>query len=151
MYRRQVLLDLPFRRTSFAEDMLWAKDAFIRGLVLVYNPAARVYHYHYESPDFAFKRALMSLYNRYRSVGFVPTSPPVVLPILRAIRQLVREPSITWRERAQWGLYNIRNQLAVRSAVSLFLAELAKGERALEALHARHGGRPPIPPKVVRA
>jgi rhamnosyltransferase len=43
-YKREILLQVPFRRIEFAEDMYWAKDAITAGFSIVYNPNAMVYH-----------------------------------------------------------------------------------------------------------
>lgn len=147
LYRRDVLLRIPFPEAQYGEDALWAKEALRAGHALVYNPAARVFHYHLETPDFAFKRALASMYNRYRSVGYLPEEPAMIFPIVRAVRQLVREPAITWRERMHWARYTIRNRLASRSAVRQFRREVAKGEEFLEALYERYCSLPPVPAK----
>ncbi|MBA3403193.1 MAG: hypothetical protein H0U13_00710 [Gemmatimonadaceae bacterium] len=148
MYRRDVLLRIPFPAVQFGEDTLWAKEALRAGHALVYNPAARVFHHHYETPDFAFKRALATMYNRYRSVGYLPEEPAMFVPLARAVVQLVREPAITWKERVHWATYTVRNRLANRSAVRQFRRELTKGEGFLDALHERYCSLPPVPAKT---
>ncbi len=147
LYRRRVLLRIPFRRVHYGEDALWAKEALRAGHALVYNPAARVFHHHSETPDFAFRRALATMYNRYRSFGDLAEEPAMFVPVARAVKQLVREPAITWRERRHWAIYTVRNRLANRSAVRQFRQELAKGEQFLDALHERYCSRPPVPAK----
>lgn len=148
LYRRDVLLRIPFPAVQYGEDALWAKEALRAGHALVYNPAARVFHYHYETPDFAFKRALATMYNRYRSVGYLPEEPGMFLPVARAVVQLVREPAISWRERIHWATYTVRNRLASRSAVRQFRRELTKGEEFLDTLYERYCSLPPVPAKA---
>ena len=148
LYRRDVLLALPFQRTSYAEDAIWARDALRAGHALVYNPAARVYHHHFETTDFAFKRALTTMYFRYRAFGFVYDEPQLILPLARAYRVLAREPAVAWRERFRWLGYTARNQLALRRAVRMFRAASRRGPATLDALHERCCGQPPIPSKT---
>jgi rhamnosyltransferase len=147
MYRRMVLLEQPFARTSYAEDILWAKEAILRGHALAYNPGARVYHFHTETTDFAFRRSLAATYHRYRALGYLSNEPNVVLPLLRALRRLAGESAITWRERLHWARYTLANQLAMRSAVRTFRTELSRGDEALDELYQRHCGNPPVPGK----
>jgi rhamnosyltransferase len=147
LYRRDILLEIPFRRTSYSEDALWARDALRAGHALVYQPAARVYHYHREDADFAFRRALTTMYFRYRAFSLVYDVPPRTMPMLRALRVLLRTPGLRWHDRWAWARYNALSQRAVRRAVREFRHALARGSDALDALHERHCGRPPIPPK----
>ncbi len=72
MYRAEILKQLPFRKTDFAEDVLWAKDALLAGHSIVYNPKAQVSHYHYEDYDYAFKRNFIVQYHFYKYFGVLP-------------------------------------------------------------------------------
>lgn len=142
MYRSRVLRQIPFRRTSFGEDMLWARDALGSGHALVYNSAARVYHYHEQSPEHVFRRALATVYQRYHSIGLLPDEQPLFLPMMRAMARLLREPTIDWRERAYWSRRTFNERRAVRRAVRLFRHELANGASAVETLYERYCGEP---------
>lgn len=147
LYRRDVLLDIPFRRTTYAEDAAWAKDALERGHALVYNPAARVYHYHARSYDFAFKRTLTASYHRYQTFGLAPEEPALLMPYLRSLYILLREPRLGWADRAYWAWYNARARLGIYRALQAFRAAQQQGDAALRRLHERHCGKPPIPEK----
>lgn len=128
LYRRDVLLEIPFRPVTFGEDALWAKDAIRSGHALVYNPAARVYHYHELTPDFAFERTLATVRLRFDFSGYVYEEPSLTVSLMRAIAALIREPRITWRERFQWTRRIWRGKLAARAAVRTFREDLsAKG------------------------
>jgi rhamnosyltransferase len=148
IYRRRVLLDIPFRRATYAEDALWANDAIRAGHALVYNPAARVYHYHAATANFMFRRTLAAMYVRYRCFGYLHDEPDVTLPLVRAVRSLVREPGLTWSERFYWTRYIRRNQLAVRAASRVFREAVAADGSALEELYERYCDRPPTPEKT---
>jgi glycosyltransferase involved in cell wall biosynthesis len=140
LYRRDVLLEVPFQKTTFAEDVLWARDAIMAGWALAYNPKARVFHYHDETEEFAFKRAIASMYYRYLSTGDVPNSPSAALGIARVAKCLFSESTLTLAERERWLRYNWRNQRAVRRAIKLFQNAAAKGDAAIASLHEIHCG-----------
>lgn len=127
LYRRDVLFEIPFRPVNFGEDALWAKDAIRSGHALVYNPAARVYHYHDMTPDFAFERTLATLNLRFKLAGHVYDEPSLMLPLARAISALVREPTISWRERYYWARHFWRSRVAARAAVRQFRETVAAG------------------------
>jgi len=46
MMRRSVWKDIPYRRTKFGEDQLWARDIIDAGYSKLYLPNAAVYHSH---------------------------------------------------------------------------------------------------------
>ena len=120
LYRRDVLLETPFRRVTFGEDALWAKDALSAGYALVYNPAARVYHYHQLTPDYAFERTLATVRLRFELSGYLYEEPSLAGPLMHSIVTLIREPRITWRERFHWIGRIWRGKLAARAAVRAF-------------------------------
>ena len=76
MYRRKDILALPFRITTYGEDAIWAKEALLSGKAIVYNTAARVFHYHLENDEFTFKRTLTTSYFRYKQFNYIPPSLP---------------------------------------------------------------------------
>jgi len=55
--RRSVLLERPFQRLSYGEDLEWGQRAVRDGLALVYEPASTVYHSHDRSSWYELKRA----------------------------------------------------------------------------------------------
>ncbi len=140
LYRRQTLLEIPFPKTTFGEDLLWAREAIMAGWALVYNPKARVFHYHEETEEFAFKRAIASMYYRYVSTGDIPDAPSTALGMARVLRCLLSESTLTFAERERWLRYNWRNQRAVRRAIRLFQNAVAEGDSAIESLHEVHCG-----------
>ena len=148
LYRRNVLLQIPFQRTTFAEDAIWARDALRAGHAIVYNSAARVYHFHTESPEFTFRRTLTAMYYRYRSFGYLYDEPHLTLPFMRALRILARERSLSLSEKAFWSRYVWRNRRAAASASREFRKAAAEGAAPLDKLHERYCGRPPVPQKA---
>jgi rhamnosyltransferase len=145
MYRREVLQILPFRQTNFAEDALWARDALHNGYKIVYNPAARVYHYHFEDKDFAFRRSLTVFYHMYRYFGVLPTASLLTLKRKLSIaRILMKEKSITLEKKYFWYKYNINLNKAICKSAKIFQKALQQGEAELDRLHNEYCKRPPM-------
>ena len=147
LYRRDILLRIPFRPVMFGEDALWAKDALRAGSALVYQPAARMYHFHRESAEFTFRRTIVALCFRFREFGYRYPKPRWRREVLRAAKRLVREPSLTLADRKSWLQYNWRNQIALRDAMRVFAEAADRGEESVASLCAQYSDRPPIPDK----
>jgi rhamnosyltransferase len=138
MYRKKALIQVPFREVMFAEDVLWAKDALLNGYAVVYNSAARVYHYHFENPDQVMQRAFTEYFHFYKFLGYVP------LPVsnnwtrkLKDIKLLMKERQLAMAEKWKWYRYNQRLRKKINEAVALFHESLSQGEASLEATHKR--------------
>ncbi len=147
MYRRDVLLALPFQPVSYAEDIVWAHSALKAGYAIVYVDTARVYHHHGESAAFTFRRAITTSYFRYRCFSDVPDIPNTLHNIASGARTLLRESTLSWTNRLNWFFYTARNQLALRRAVYRFRNAARESEAAVDALHYRYCVNPLIPDK----
>ncbi|MDQ6609103.1 MAG: glycosyltransferase [Bacteroidota bacterium] len=150
-YRRKVLLEIPFHFTSFAEDAIWAKEALTAGYAIVYNSAARVYHYHTEDKEFTFKRSLTTFYMRYRHFGFIYPKEDGKRNYrgeLSRYKQIFTAANMSLKEKLAWLKYNKEYDEAVGKAHNTFLEALAKGEDALDREHEKYCGKPPIPIKA---
>jgi rhamnosyltransferase len=66
MYRKKALVEVPFEPLAYGEDMVWAKTALQKGFKLVYDNSVPVYHYHFQFPEYTFKRTLISKLFTYR-------------------------------------------------------------------------------------
>lgn len=138
MYRKDVLMQLPFGEVTFAEDVLWAKEALLNGYAIVYNPAARVYHYHYEDPEQLVKRAFTEYYHFYKLLGYKPS--PVntgLVRTLKDIKVLIKEHDLTIGQKWKWCRYNQQLRTKINEAVALFHKSLSNGEETLDATHKR--------------
>lgn len=71
MYRKSVMELIPFETTVYGEDMLWAKAALEQGHALVYDYNAKVYHYHFQFPDYTYKRVMISKLFTYKNFGYI--------------------------------------------------------------------------------
>ena len=142
MYRAVVLKTIPFRPVSFAEDTLWAKDALLAGYAIVYNPAARVYHYHIEHRDFTFKRSFTVFYHRYKFFGVVPEVQKMsARRKVSILNTLLKEQGLSLKQKFTWWKYNIELTRNINSAAAFFLDMLAKGTSYLEEAHERICGK----------
>ena len=59
MYKRSSLIAMPFEKTGYSEDLIWANNALEQGWAICQNHNSRVYHFHYETREFRFKRTLI--------------------------------------------------------------------------------------------
>lgn len=146
MYRREVLEKIPFQRTSYCEDALWAKDALLAGYSLVYNFAARVYHYHLENPDFTFKVSLTARYFAYRNLQYIYPKPS--LPVrnrLSMLKTISLAKGLDLAKKWHWWKYNLAHHKAEKKAHQAFLDALNHGESTLDKVHEKFCGKPPYP------
>lgn len=149
MYKRSVLLKLPFQKTSCSEDIIWAKEALRAGYALVYNPAAKVKHYHHGDREFSFRRTLTVMHTRYRQFGFVYNRPRhSVRQVLSIIKTLYVSEPLTLKEKWKWFLYNREQLKGEQKAFAIFSEALAESEEKLDAVHERYCGRPQLHQKT---
>ncbi|MGI8584348.1 MAG: glycosyltransferase family 2 protein [Chitinophagaceae bacterium] len=136
MYRKDILLQIPFRDVSFGEDALWAKDAIQNGLSIVYNTNAQVKHYHHETVDYTFRRSLSVHYYFYKLFGLKPkVNGYEFLHIIRNIKLLLFEKKVSWKNKLKWLIYNYKLRKASNKSITYFNKTLTKGERYLDEIH----------------
>ena len=151
MYRRHILLQIPFERVSYSEDMVWANAALRAGYALVYVTAARVFHFHTADPEFALKRTVIVGYMRYREFGDLPDKPGTIGNILRGAARLLTMRGLSLAEKQRWIRYNLRDQIALRKGVQLVRTAAERGPLELQRLYSVHSRTPPIPVKISAA
>ena len=127
MYRKDLLTLIPFRKTDFAEDALWARDTLMAGYAIVFNPAAQVEHYHQEDFQFAFKRNFIIRYHFYKYFDALPVQSNRFIQFLKTIKLLIKEKKIPFSQKLAWLKYNYRNQRAVARSNDIILKSLTKG------------------------
>lgn len=148
MYRRSVMLKLPYRKVSYAEDLLWCKDALLNGYAVVFNYASRVFHYHLENADFTYKRTFTVSYYRYKAFDYIPTVQPQSLRSkLSIVKLILFERSLSVNRKLYWLRYNFQNRNAIQNAVADFIAWQLKGDALLDEQHVKICGKPPVPLK----
>jgi rhamnosyltransferase len=150
MYRRNALIKMPFRETSYSEDKIWIDESMRFGHAVVYNTAGRVYHYHYEDADFTYRATITALYFYYRTFGFVPQQPRSTVSLRETIRRakwLFFKSNLPFSQGNSWWRYNRDQGKAARKGTKQFLHHLELGEQELDTFHADLCGKPPIPVK----
>ena len=144
MYKRIVLLEVPFQKTSFCEDTIWARDAIIKGYAIVYNDNAKVYHYHIQDADFVYKRNFTIMYVLYRNLGYLQKRPDLTLHIrLSILKTLVKSLGFDPIKILKWNRYNITNINAMIHSYEFFMECLSYGDNFLAKQHELLCGKPP--------
>ena len=146
MYRRDILLKIPFQQTNYSEDAIWAKEALLDGYALVYNDASRVYHYHFVDEDYTYKRTFTTSYYNYKYFGYVPSIPQYSLRSwLSMIKIILFEKKIKYSKKWFWFNYNVKSIQAMQKAIRDFNTKLNQSEVALDRYHEEICDVPPIP------
>ncbi|HVG42674.1 MAG TPA: glycosyltransferase family 2 protein [Chitinophagaceae bacterium] len=148
MYRKTVLEQIPFQKITYGEDAVWAQEALRAGYSIVYNNAAKVYHYHNEDWNFSFKRAFTTMYLRYKQFKYIYPKPRKTLKEhLSIIKTVWKSHPFKLKENLYWISYNNQQYKAAKEAYSVFMNALAKGDDELDAAHKKYCGIPPSPLK----
>jgi len=148
MYRKSAMETMPFEETGYSEDLIWANNALKQGWALSQNHNARVYHFHFETKEFRFKRTLTTSYFIYKLHGVLTELPKRkkitahLIDFLRLVK-LTKSPL----KAAQWLRYNIRSYTGYYNAINLAHTALKTGEKEFDQQHQLHCAKPPIPPK----
>jgi rhamnosyltransferase len=143
MYRRDVLLKVPFRKVVFGEDLLFAVDAYKAGYALAFNPAAVVWHYHFEPGRLTFERTIRAATTRALAFGLATPPPKLARSLLSVAKRLATERELSWSERLFWFAHNAQSLLVVGRACRLANAALQDGSVGLDHLIQALGDRPP--------
>lgn len=128
MYRRSILLKIPFSNTVFAEDTLWAKNALEAGLAIAYNDNALVSHYHNENFNFSYRRTLIEVFYMFKIFGQIPDIKRYnVKHYLKIIMLLLLDTKIKPTRKLKWLKYNFKQTAAIKKAISYFIKKLKQG------------------------
>ena len=132
MYRREILLKLPFSNTPFAEDALWAKNTIEAGIAVAYNPAAVVSHYHYENFNFTYRRTLVEVFYTYKIFKKFPDVKRYNLKYyLQITKLLFFETKVPPFEKLKWFNHNYKQTVAIKKAMCFFMNKYNEGANAL--------------------
>ena len=138
MYRASTLKKIPFAATSFAEDMLWAKEVLGKGYKIVYDHRNRVNHYHHRFPDYIYKRIFIELYSIYKHFGY---KMDMSVTNNMYIKILIR--NIKWKLKPYWFFFNVRALKARQRANTIFTEALQYGDKHLDKVYAEVCGTIP--------
>jgi rhamnosyltransferase len=107
MYRKSITQKIPFQEVEFGEDMLWAKDALIKGYKIAYDMRAKVWHYHhYTDMDILRQRINYTLYFTYKNFGYILPNSYNFKYFIRLIYMLIK-----YRCEFKWWIYNLKISL----------------------------------------
>ena len=150
MYRRNALVNQPFRETSYSEDKIWLDEAMRTDHAVVYNTAARVYHYHYEDADFMYRRTITGLYFNYRIFGTSPLAwqaPGGWKSKAHRFNWTFLKSGINPILALRWWHYQSQRFGALEQGIHDFIQAATEGEDGLDNFHSELCGKPPIPVK----
>ncbi|MGV8815441.1 MAG: glycosyltransferase family 2 protein [Gelidibacter sp.] len=119
MYRKEILLQEPFQPLMFGEDMLWAKMALEKGYKIIYDNTAKVSHYHYQFPDYTYKRTLITKFFIYRCFQYIDDRTYTLKSYA-----LVLYRTIKWRSPIKWIWHNYKIIYNHRKATADFIAHV---------------------------
>ena len=104
MYRKSILQETPFQEVEFGEDMLWAKDALIKGYKIAYDMRAMVWHYHhYTDMSKLRQRINYALFFTNKNFGYITPNPYNFKYFVRLFYMLIK-----FRCKFKWWVYNFR-------------------------------------------
>jgi len=137
MYRKSVLLDLPFRTTMFGEDFFWANDALALGHALVHDDNAMVWHYHDQPFSFRFRRQLTTCQHQLHIYEHITPPQNIWRKAAQSTWHLSRHQMLSWSQKGYWLYYNLRLCCADWSAHLIARGALAlAGSAGLDRVHA---------------
>lgn len=129
IYIRDVLIEHPFAEVMEAEDIKWAKDMYLKGYTLSFNPGARVYHYHTESSNYFYKRTLLVSYIGYDHFKLIPDIPKQTLKQkLSILKSIFTAKGLSVSEKLKWVDYNKMAFNSIKKGIEDFRILLSEGE-----------------------
>ncbi|WP_047551009.1 glycosyltransferase family 2 protein [Psychroserpens sp. Hel_I_66] len=130
MYRKSALIEIPFLKTDFAEDLLWAKHTLRAGHKIVYDRRNMVNHYHHYFPEYVYKRIFVEKYAIYKHFGYHLDAS---VPLYKYFNLLLS--NLKWKMNPYWFFFNFRALRARNEANHLFDVSLAKGDAYLDKMY----------------
>jgi hypothetical protein len=138
IYRKELLINIPFPEVDFAEDLAWAFKNMLLGHKVLYQPEIKVKHSHNRSPEYAFNRQIINSYwcakiiNRVRDdISFLTVGDLMALASemgrfagrLRSDILDGREPGDINDSRSLGVIDGIRKRYSLRNRAKCFLAD----------------------------
>ncbi len=137
MYKKSYLLDNPFEKVSFGEDMVWAKNAILNGHKIVYDYSCRVFHYHHSTIEYTYKRTFTTkffVYKNFKLIGKRKNRLEYLKIIYRNFK---------FGSNIKWILFNWKKIYAENKAHEDFVNKLLISECHLDNYHEKICGIPP--------
>jgi glycosyltransferase involved in cell wall biosynthesis len=60
IYRKELLVNIPFPEVDFAEDLAWSLENMLKGRSVLYQPGIKVKHSHNRLPEYGFNRQIVN-------------------------------------------------------------------------------------------
>ena len=118
MYRKSALLELPFLKTNFSEDFMWANKALLSGKHILRDPSILVWHYHHMTFGYTLKSKFIINYYFKFFFDQVPKVPISLIPF--AVRCFVltkKRPQLSVLHKIFWiwhnGIYFLSNFISI--------------------------------------
>ncbi len=130
MYRKSALKEHPFKEVLFGEDMLWAMEILKVGGRLVFEPRAKVKHYHHGTYDYTYKRTLTDWYFTYKYFGFNSSYKISLFHYFKLFLYVFK-----YKISPRWLLFNINKSLAIDKAYKDFNRMVKNGDDHLDTFY----------------
>ena len=121
MYRKAALAQIPFTKTEFAEDKIWATDALLAGMKIGFDPSILVYHYHHSDFFYAFNLAYTVNYHVLEKFDIHPKWPIFFRPIASNSYQILKKGDLNFKEKFYWIIHNLGRILGNYSSSLIFI------------------------------
>ena len=106
MYRKSALQKVPFTKTDFAEDWLWAKDALTAKMKIAFDPSLLVWHYHHIDFGYSFRVHYIMNYNFFKQFKVYPSLPRYGVPLLKDFYRIFKSDKITSTQKVYWSKHS---------------------------------------------
>lgn len=138
IYRKELLMNIPFPEVDFAEDMAWAFKNMLLGHRLMYQPDIKVKHSHNRSPEYAFNRQVINSFwcakimNRvendmsFLTIGDLMALTGALGRFVNRLRSDIldgKEPRDTNRRRLPQVIDKIKKSYSLRNKVKYFIVD----------------------------
>jgi len=116
IYKKESLLNLPFKEILFAEDAQWALDALQKGFKIGYKGYPPVLHYHHYNEESAKKRYFAEFYILKKIYDIDPMCPKLNLKQLISWGRIILKSPLESNQRIKWFVYNLKLHSAKKEA-----------------------------------
>jgi len=136
MYRKEILVKLPFMETDYSEDCLWADMALKNGYKIIKDPSLVVYHYHHLRFGYTYKTYFIINYYFFNFFGALPSYPKLIKPMLIRINILRKENALKITQKLYWCLHNMSALVAQWLSVWVFkMSFMLRGGAGLKKMY----------------
>lgn len=120
MYRKEALQQVPFIKTNYAEDWLWANIALAKGFKIMSDPSILVYHYHHMSFSYVFREKYVVAYQFYKCFLVLPLYPSIINDVIKRFYYLFKNEKLSLNKKIYWCGHNISQYFGYFFSVLLF-------------------------------